>query len=80
MLRLLTVGGVTADVIRSYIETQGEKKDEYILPFSYIQTENRKSCSPKHLAAVVFYIIRCWNDKIREYEVTKKAAKYTGDV
>ena len=54
-------------------ETGREKKMNIAYRFRIHQTENRKSCSPKHLAAVVFYIIR--NDKIREYEATKKCCE-----
>ena len=53
---LLTAGGAPIDVIRNYIETQGEKKDEYSLPFSYISKQRTGSPARKNIWLLSFFI------------------------
>ena len=53
---LLTAGGAPIDVIRSYIETQGEKKDEYSLSFSYISKQRTGSSARKNIWLLSFFI------------------------
>lgn len=53
---LLTAGGAPIDVIRSYIETQGEKKDEYSLPFSYISKQRTGSPARQNIWLLSFFI------------------------
>ena len=57
---LLTAGGAPVEVIRQYIETQGEKKNWTLhIVSGSIQQKNRRYSLEKHLAAVVFCTTRC---------------------
>ena len=81
---LLTAGGAPIDVIRNYIETQGEKKKMNIAyRFSYIsKTENRKFCSQKTFWPLSFFLynqmlnIRYGNMKQRKKMLRNTPAMY----
>ena len=79
---LLTAGGAPIDVIRNYIETQGEKKTMNIAyRFRIYPNREQEVLLAKTFGCCRFLYNQMLNDKIREYEATKKsAAKYTGDV
>ena len=53
------------------------KKDEYSLPFSYISKQRAGSSARKTFGCCRFLYNQMLNDKIREYEATKKMLRNT---
>ena len=75
---LLTAGGAPIDVIRSYIETQGEKKKMNIAyRFRIYPNREQEVLLAKTFGCCRFFIYQMLNDKIREYEATKKMLRNT---
>ncbi len=58
-------------------EKQGEKKDEYSLPFSYISKQRTGSPARQNIWLLSFLYNQMLNDKIQEYEATKKMLRNT---
>ena len=57
---LLSAGGAPIEVIRQYIETQGEGKSEHRVPFSdFIRIKHKGNYMQKRLAAFVVFITGC---------------------
>ena len=55
----------------------GRKKDEYSLPFSYISKHRTEVLLAKTFGCCRFLYNQMLNDKIREYEATKKMLRNT---
>ena len=53
------------------------KKDEYSLPFSYISKQRTGSPARQNIWLLSFLYNQMLNDKIREYEATKKMLRNT---
>ena len=76
MLIKVPVAGTTVEVIRQYIETQGEKKVLNIAyRFRIYPTEEQKILLGKTFGCCRFLYNQMLDDKIREYEKTKKMIK-----
>lgn len=75
---LLTAGGAPIDVIRNYIETQGEKKKMNIAyHFRIYPNREQEVLLAKTFGCCRFLYNQMLNDKIREYEATKKMLRNT---
>ena len=78
MLIKVPVAGTPVEVIRQYIETQGEKKVLNIAyRFRIYPTEEQKILLGKTFGCCRFLYNQMLDDKIREYEKTKKMLKNT---
>ena len=69
------VAGTPVEVIRQYIETQGEKSIEHSISFRIYPTEEQKILLGKTFGCCRFLYNQMLDDKIREYEKTKKMLK-----
>ena len=73
---LLTAGGAPVEVIRQYIESQGREKVLNIAyRFQIYPTEEQKILLGKTFGCCRFLYNQMLNDKIQEYEKTKKMLK-----
>ena len=72
---LLTAGGAPVEVIRQYIETQGEKSIEHSISFPDLSNRRTEDTPWKTFGCCRFLYNQMLNDKIREYKKTKKLLK-----
>ena len=75
----MTAGGAPVDVIRNYIETQGEKKKKMNIAYRFRIYPNREQevLLAKTFGCLSFLYNQMLNDKIREYEASKKMLRNT---
>ncbi len=70
---LLSAGGAPIEVIRQYIETQGEGKSEHRVPFSDLPDKAQKNCLQGRLGAFVLYITVCLR---KRKNITRRQEKH----
>mgnify|MGYP000550336704 CR=1 FL=1 len=74
---LLSAGGAPIEVIRQYIETQGENKSEHRVRFRIYPNKSQKELFARTFGCVRFVYNRMLAEKIEYYEKTGKVLKVT---